>query len=280
MRPAAPGRLLNRGAARLGAIAFPCAMPIANALIPGAKAAPGALCHRRAAPAWNILYLMCERYVLPDRDVAERALAPECKWWRFAASFNVAPSRYVPAVRLFEGRSEAVMMRWGLIPAWAHGDVSVAQWLRLSRDSLEDSPLFRGPWLNGRRCILPFAGFYTWRLTPERYRQPYFVHLSGRSVFPVAGIWDCTETDDGDATEGCAILTVPTSAGPESIQTQMREMPAILSPEDCEAWPRGTPVEARALLRTAPDARLESHAVSPRINSLACDDAGLVQPVG
>lgn len=223
---------------------------------------------------------MCERYVLPERDLAERELAPQCRWWRFSASFNVAPSRYVPAVRLYEGRSEAVMMRWGLIPQWAHGDASLGHWLRLSSGGLKDSPLFRGPWLNGQRCILPFAGFYTWRLTAAGYRQPYFVHVDDRPVFAVAGIWDRTETDDGDVIEGCAILTVAASAQLQSIQTATREMPAILSAENCETWLRGTPVEARALLRTAPDAPLTSHAVSPRINSLACDDAGLVQAVG
>jgi len=223
---------------------------------------------------------MCERYVLPDQDHAERALAPESKWWRFSASFNVAPTRYVPAVRLHEGHSEAVMMRWGLIPAWANGDASAGHWLRVSGATLEDGPLFRGPWLNGQRCILPFAGFYTWRLTPAGYRQPYFVHVNDRSVFAVAALWDRTESDDGDVIEGCAILTVPASAPLDSIQTATREMPAILSTEDCETWLRGTPAQARALLRTAPTPLLSTHAVSPRINSLACDDAGLVRAVG
>jgi putative SOS response-associated peptidase YedK len=223
---------------------------------------------------------MCERYVLPDQSVAERELAPESKWWRFSASFNVAPARYVPAVRLHEGHSEAVMMRWGLIPAWANGDESAGHWLRLASSTLEDGPLFRGPWLNGQRCILPFAGFYTWRLTPAGYRQPYFVHVNGRSVFAVAGIWDRTESDDGDVIEGCAILTVPASAPLKSIQTATQDMPAIIRSEDYDSWLRGTPVEARAQLRTAPPALLRSHAVSPRINSLACDDATLVQAVG
>lgn len=222
---------------------------------------------------------MCERYVLPDQDLAERELSPEHKWWRFSASFNVAPSRYVPAVRLHERRSEAVMMRWGLIPAWAHGDASAGQWLRLSCAALEDSPLFRGPWLNGQRCVLPFAGFYTWRLTPAGYRQPYFVQVSGQGVFAVAALWDRTETDDGDVIEGCAILTVPACAPLASIQTATREMPAILSAEDCHTWLRCTPVAARALLRTAPEAALRCHAVSPRVNSLACDDASLVLAV-
>ncbi len=223
---------------------------------------------------------MCERYALPEQRIAERELSPKCRWWRFSASFNVAPSRYVPSVRLHEGQSEAVMMRWGLIPAWAHGDMSAGHWLRLSCDRLEHSPLFRGPWLNGQRCILPFAGFYTWRLTDAGYRQPYFVHASGRPVFAVAGLWDRTETEDGDVIEGCAILTVPANSQLASIQTATREIPAILNTEDFDVWLRGTPAEARDRLRTSPEALLTTHAVSPRINSLAYDDEGLVRAVG
>jgi putative SOS response-associated peptidase YedK len=223
---------------------------------------------------------MCERYVVPDQMLAERELAPEHKWWKFSASFNVAPARYVPAVRLHAGQSEAVMMRWGLIPAWAKGDLSAGEWLRLACGTLEDSPLFRGPWLNGQRCILPFAGFYTWRLTAARYRQPYFVRVKERPVFGVAALWDRTEDEHGDVIEGCAILTVPASAPLTSVQSANREMPAILRAEDCDKWLRGTPVEARALLHTPPDTLLCTHAVSPRINSLACDDEGLVLAVG
>ena len=212
--------------------------------------------------------------------LAERELAPEHAWWRFSASFNVAPERYVPAVRLHEGRSEAVMLRWGLIPAWAEGDASAGQWFRLSCDGLDASPLFRGPWLSGQRCILPFAGFYTWRLTPAGYRQPYFVQAKDRPVFAVAALWDRTEGDDDDVIEGCAILTVPANPLLVSIQTATREMPAILRAEDCDVWLHGTPTEARTLLRTAPNDLLTSHAVSPRINSLTCDDPSLVRAVG
>lgn len=222
---------------------------------------------------------MCERYVLPGQDLAEGELAPQSMLWRFSASFNVAPLRYVPVVRLHEGRSEGVMVRWGLIPEWAHGDASAGNWLRLSSGTLQDTPLFRGPWLNGRRCILPFAGFYTWRLMPAGYRQQYFVHAADRPIFAVAGLSDRTETDDGDVIEGCAILTVPANASLAAIQTMTREMPAILRLEDCAAWLRGTPVDARALLQTAPEALLSSHPVSPRVNSLCHDDAGLVRAV-
>jgi putative SOS response-associated peptidase YedK len=117
-------------------------------------------------------------------------------------------------------------------------------------------------------------------LTAAGYRQPYFVQASDRPVFAVAALWDRTEDEEGDVIEGCAILTVPSNAPLASIQTANREMPAILAADDYEAWLRGTPVQARALLRTAPDTLLSSHAVSPRINSLACDDASLVRKVG
>ncbi len=171
------------------------------------------------------------------------------------------------------------MMRWGLIPAWAHGDMSVGHWLRLSCATLEDSPLFRGPWLHGQRCILPFAGFYTWRLTSAGYRQPYFVHIDGRSVFSVAALWDRSESEDGDVIEGCAMLMVPAGAPWASSQSAPREMPAIIRAEDCEAWLHGTPAEARGLLARAPDVPLKSHPVSPRVNSMECDDPGLVLAV-
>jgi putative SOS response-associated peptidase YedK len=157
--------------------------------------------------------------------------------------------------------------------------MSVGHWLRLSSSALERSRLFRGPWLNSQRCILPFAGFYSWRLTTAGYRQPYFVRAEGRPVLAVAALWDRTEDEEGDVIEGCAILTVPANGLLASIQTATREMPAILDPEDCGAWLRGTPAEARSLLRTAPETLLRSHAVSPRINSLACDDETLVRAV-
>lgn len=105
------------------------------------------------------------------------------------------------------------------------------------------------------------------------------MQAEGRPVLAVAGLWDRTEDEEGDVIEGCAILTVPANALLASIQTATQEMPAILDPEECEAWLRGTPAEARSLLRTAPDTLLKSHAVSPKINSLSCDDETLVRAV-
>ncbi len=64
---------------------------------------------------------MYQRYVLPPQLAAEREFLPATAWWRFAPKFNVAAGRYVPAIRLHDGRSEGVMLRWGFIPSWFEG---------------------------------------------------------------------------------------------------------------------------------------------------------------
>ena len=155
---------------------------------------------------------MCERYVVPDQMLAERELAPERKWWQFLGELQRRAVALCAGCAPARGRSEAVMMRWGLTPAWAKDDLPPGSGYgsRAPRSSRARS--FAGPWLHGQRCILPFAGFYTWRLTPAGYRQPYFVQAADRPVFAVAALWDRYEDEDDDVIEGCAILTVPANA--------------------------------------------------------------------
>ncbi len=38
-------------------------------------------------------------------------------------------------------------------------------------------------------------GFYTWQLTWQGHRQPFFVRLVNRPVFGVAAVWDRTEAE-------------------------------------------------------------------------------------
>jgi putative SOS response-associated peptidase YedK len=222
---------------------------------------------------------MCERYVLSDQIAAEREFLPSRTWWKFVARFNVAPSQYVPAIRVHDGESEGMMLRWGLIPPWAEGRPTGDRTHCADIDVIERSAVYRMPWLSSQRCILPVAGFYVWQLTRARYRQPHFVTLANRSVFGLAAVWDRSVGDDDDVIESCAIIRVPVNelmAGLTSVQARM---PAILARRDYETWLRGTPVQAKAVLRPYSADLMLAHAVSPRINSLGLDDAGLITPV-
>ncbi len=222
---------------------------------------------------------MCERYVIPDQDDVEREFRLAKPWWKFSASFNVSAARNVPVIRLHQKESEGVMMRWGFIPQWAKGEVAKKSYLHARAKELDTSEVFRFAWRNSQRCILPLAGFYEWQLTASRYRQPYFVRLVNRTVFGLAGIWDrWVNEDDDDVIESCALIIVPSNPLMAEIHNTEPFMPAILRREDYQAWLTGGPGPTKKLLRTYPQDRMVTHAVSPRINSLKFDDPSLIEP--
>jgi putative SOS response-associated peptidase YedK len=220
---------------------------------------------------------MCQRYALPDQATVEREFMPSRTWWNFAARYNVAANQYVPAIRWHDGQSEAVMMRWGLIPSSAEGRAGESP-QAIDADEIMVSPLFRRAWLESQRCILPMSGFYAWQLTNRRYRQPHFIHLLDRSVFGIAAIWDRSVTEDDDVIESCSMVCVPPNELIVRIANTDGRMPAILRRKDYQSWLRGTPVAAKTTLHPYNKSGMQAYPVSPRINSSAPDDPGLIQP--
>jgi len=220
---------------------------------------------------------MCQRYALPDQAAVEREFMPSQAWWSFIAKYNVAPPQYVPAIRWHGGQSEAVMMRWGLIPSSAEGRAGESP-ATIDSSEIMASPIFRGPWLEGQRCILPMSGFYAWQLTNRRYRQPHFIRLLDRSVFGVAAVCDRSVGKDDDVIESCSIICVPPNDLIVRVANTDGRMPAILRRKDYQTWLRGTPVEAKAALHPYKPGGMQAYTISPRINSTAPDDPGLIRP--
>jgi putative SOS response-associated peptidase YedK len=220
---------------------------------------------------------MCQRYALPDQATAEREFMPSRAWWKFSPKYNVAAAQYVPAIRRDGGQSEAVMLRWGLIPASAERRAGESP-LTIEAGELLESPAFRSAWLEGQRCILPMSGFYAWQLTNRRYRQPHFIRLLDRAVFGVAAVWDRSVSQDDDVIESCSIVCVPPNDLIVRVANTDGRMPAILRRRDYQTWLRGTPVAAKTTLRPYNPRAMQTYPVSPRINSTAPDDPGLIQP--
>jgi putative SOS response-associated peptidase YedK len=222
---------------------------------------------------------MCHRYALPDSLTVEREFLPANSWWKFDERSNIAPGQYVPVIRLHDDRSEGVMMRWGLVPSWAEGDIGGPSREAVDASDLDRSNAYRLPWLGSQRCILPMAGFYVWRLTAENYRQPYFVRLRDRNAFGVAAVWDRSVRDRDDVIESCSLIRVAANALLEHGASMAYSMPAILRRRDYAIWLNGTPVEAKAVLNTYREDWMQRHPVSPRINSLKNDDPALRHPI-
>ncbi|MBL8265548.1 SOS response-associated peptidase [Steroidobacter sp.] len=223
---------------------------------------------------------MCERVVIANQAAVEREFPQLRAWWRFEPSYNVSTRNNVPVVRLHDGEVEGVMMRWGLIPEWAEGDPLKACTTNAPTDELDRNKAFSGAWWRSQRCIVPISGFYGWQLTPHQYLQPYFARLVNRSVFGVAAIWDrSVNKDEDDVIDSCALLTVEANQLLADVHNTSRRMPAILHKSEYEPWLRGSTARARSLLRTYPQERMVTHAVSPRINSLRFNDERLIHPV-
>lgn len=178
---------------------------------------------------------------------------------------------------MHERESEGVMMRWGLVPSSAKGDLTQGGSTHASADALTSSEDFRSAWFHGQRGIVPLAGFYVWRRSPAGYRQPYYVRLVNRVVFGVAVLWERSATEDDEVVESCALVTVPANPLLAEIDDTMDQMPAILRSEDYDNWLRSSIAQAKKLLETYPQTRMVSHPVGPYVNHLEFDEPGLIQ---
>jgi putative SOS response-associated peptidase YedK len=220
---------------------------------------------------------MSERLVIPSREEAERELSVTHPWWEFSVRFNVAVFHSVPVARMHERETEGVMMRWGLVPSSAKGDLARGGYALARSDFLRSAEELRSAWLDGRRGIVPLSGFYLWQRTPAGFRQPYYVRLVNRPVFGVAALWERSVTEDDDVIESCALVTVAANPLLTEIDQNADQMPAILRREDYSAWLGATVAQANELLETYPRTRMVTHPVGPYVNDLERDEPRLIQ---
>jgi len=211
----------------------------------------------------------------------ENALGVKRLRWQGEVSYNVAPTREVPVVRMAADGSEreGVMMRWGLIPPFLKGETPKFPTMNARIETLEAAPAFRDAWKRAQRCIVPAEGFYEWQLIPDAPRQPWFIGLTNKEVMPFAGLWDRSVRSDRTVVESVTIITLPANELLASIDNAKQRMPAILRTEDVEAWLTGTPEQARAVLTPYPAEQLRAYKVSTRVNSPKVDDEKLLEAV-
>jgi putative SOS response-associated peptidase YedK len=224
---------------------------------------------------------MCGRYVSPEQADIERAWnlvrAPQ----PFArANYNVAPTHLVPALRQGgTGAPELVPLRWGLVPFWAKGVPPKYGTINATIERMREAPTYRGPWRRGQRAIVPAAGFYEWQHGAGGAKQPYYIRTGDQPVFGFAGLWDRSESGDGQVVESVVLITLPANDLMARIHNGRARMPAILAREDHAAWLVGRDDEAFAALKPYPEELMIADRVSLRVGSPKNNDAGLIEPL-
>jgi putative SOS response-associated peptidase YedK len=222
---------------------------------------------------------MCGRYVTPDESSVEREFNLLRGPQNFPPSYNVAPTQLVPIIRRPGGDGIVELLRWGLIPFFAHGLAPSYSTINARIETVQTAASYRGPWKRGQRCLIVACGFYEWQVQADgKTKIPYYIHLNDQSVFAFAGLWDASRKDTGELVESCVHITQPANSLLAEIHNSKRRMPAILAAEDRQIWLAGSAEEAWAALRPYPDEHMVAWPVSTRVNEPANNDAQLIAP--
>jgi putative SOS response-associated peptidase YedK len=198
----------------------------------------------------------------------------------FPPRYNVAPTQFVPIVRMAKGKDaagaaqwELVRVRWGLIPSWDRGDSTGYTNARAER--ITEKPAFRAAFRT-RRCLVPADGFYEWQRV-DGQEVPWRITLADGGAFAFAGLWErWDKSSDGVPVESCTIIT---TAANELVEPISSRMPVILSPGSYEAWLQETRLEALvSLLHSYPAEQMTTYRVNTAVNSVMNDGPECAAP--
>ncbi len=223
---------------------------------------------------------MCSRYALTSPPEAVRSTFGHVNEMAYPPRYNIAPSQPVAIVRLDHGRRrEMALVRWGLIPSWIKDPGKVSMMINARAETAGQKPSFRGS-LRHRRCLVPADAFYEWS-GPAGSKRPHMFRLAKGGPMALAGLWEHWLGADGSEIETMAILTVPANPSVRRIHDRM---PAILAPEQLEAWldvSSGRATEAEAIIAAGlADDFLEIVEVSRALNNARNDTPEVQEIVG
>jgi len=217
---------------------------------------------------------MCGRYVLasPGELIAEHFALGELP--AYPPRYNIAPTMDALVVRETPaGERAAVMLRWGLVPAWAKDPAIGSRMFNARAEGVADKPAFRAAFRR-RRCLVPADGFYEWQATAGGRKQPYFIRLASGAPLALAGLWEQWRGPDGDA---IATFTIVTTAANEKMRAFHDRMPVLVAPADHDEW-LSSP-NPSALLAPWAGEPFEIRPVSTRVNSARNDSPDLLERV-
>jgi putative SOS response-associated peptidase YedK len=216
---------------------------------------------------------MCGRYVRksPSAIYAElfKVSMPELR-----ASYNVAPTQTVLAIRQVDGAAEGVLFRWGLVPSWAK-DTKAAQ-INARGETAATKPMFRAAFKK-RRCLIVADGYYEWKKLDSKTKQPFYIRAKDDKPIAFAGLWECWKGPDGPV-ESCAIVT--TDANELSRKVHDR-MPVILPRVAQAAWLDHSiedPGALQELVRPYAPEAMALHPVSSAVGNVRNNTPELIEP--
>jgi putative SOS response-associated peptidase YedK len=195
---------------------------------------------------------MCGRFALTATPEEVRRLFAHIDRPDFPPREEIAPTEPIGVVCLRAGARHFDLVRWGFVPAWAKDPGAFALVINARAETAVTKPSFRTAMRHGR-CLVPATAWWEWGPTADG-RRAHRIAPPGGGLFAFAGLVETWAGADGSEIDTAAILTV---AANDALAPVHDRMPAILAPQDFDAWldtVRVGPAEAARLLRPAADA--------------------------
>ncbi|RFB80091.1 SOS response-associated peptidase [Methylovirgula sp. 4M-Z18] len=229
---------------------------------------------------------MCGRFNIVSAPSLMREHFGYAETPNFPPRYNVAPTQPVPVVRRerdAEGRvgRHFVLMRWGFLPSWVKDPKDFPLLINARAETVTDKASFRAAFQR-RRCLMIADGFYEWRRVAgargKAAATPFLIRRKDREPLALGALWENWLGADGSEIETCCVVTTAANGTTAAIHDRM---PVILAREDYEAWlnPDVPVSQAMQLTHPAADDLLDLTEISSRVNKVANDDAGVMEPV-
>jgi putative SOS response-associated peptidase YedK len=188
-------------------------------------------------------------------------------------SYNIAPTRPVAAVRMQDGHRECVLLRWGLVPSWSKDG---KPFINARGETVASKPTFRGPF-KPNRCLVLADGYYEWKATGGKVKQPYYYHMRDDQPFAFAGLWDTWKGPNGPV-ESCTIITTEANELAKAVHDRM---PVILDADTGRAWldPKADAADLQKLLQPYAGSDLDAYPVCTQVNSPRNHGPELIRPL-
>jgi len=235
---------------------------------------------------------MCGRYSFA-KELSELAALIDfiCRAPFFAPRYNIAPRQQAPVIVRAKGRTEARLMRWGLVPSWSKDENIGDKLINARAETLTEKSSFRKPFAS-QRCLVPADGFYEWQRS-ERGKIPFRFTMRDGGLFCFAGLWEkwirppqaqeFLIDDDRDAPQPSRVLetfTILTTGANDMVRPVHDRMPVILQPQHYAWWidERRRGDDLKILLRPFPPEAMDCHRVSSLVNNAKNDGPECIKP--
>ncbi|TIS58121.1 MAG: SOS response-associated peptidase [Mesorhizobium sp.] len=208
----------------------------------------------------------------------------------FPARYNIAPTQPVLMALAGPPRApgsnlpdrQAMLVRWGLIPAWVKDTRAFPLLFNARSEGVLDKASFKTA-MRHRRALVPASGFYEWRQSGSTKGQPYWIRPKRGGVIAFAGLVETYAEPGGSEMDTGAILTTHANTGIAHIHDRM---PVVIEERDFARWldcRTQEPRDVLDLLKPAEPDFFEAIPVSDLVNKVAntgpeIQERGIVGP--